>query len=37
VTNIERFETEKKGIGGTVEMSRHKRSALAEKTKALKG
>ncbi len=37
VTNIERFEAEKKGEGGTVEMSRQKRSVLAEKTKALKG
>src|SRR5664279_4581125 len=30
VTNIERFEAEKKGAAGTVEMSRSKRTALAE-------
>jgi DNA-binding transcriptional regulator/RsmH inhibitor MraZ len=35
VTNIERFEADKKGVGGAVEMSRDKRTALAQKTKAL--
>lgn len=37
VSNIERFEAEQKGAGGTVEMPREKRSALAQKTKALNG
>ena len=37
VSNIERFEEEQKGTGGAVEMSREKRTALAQKTKALNG
>ena len=37
VTHIESFEAERKGPSGIVEMSREKRAALAEKTKALKG
>jgi MraZ protein len=36
VTNIELFEAQRKGPNGVVEMSREKRAALAEKTKALK-
>ena len=36
VMNIEMFEAERKGPNGVVEMSREKRAALAEKTKALK-
>src|ERR1700761_8071763 len=36
VMNIELFEAERKGPSGVVEMSREKRAALAEKTKALK-
>ena len=37
VTNIERFETDQRGAGGKVEMSRDKQSVLAQKTKALNG
>jgi MraZ protein len=37
VINLEAFEAERKGPNGLVEMSREKRAALAEKTKALKG
>ena len=37
VTNLEMFEAERKGPDGFVGMSREKRTALAEKTKALKG
>ncbi|MGA1981141.1 MAG: division/cell wall cluster transcriptional repressor MraZ [Acidobacteriaceae bacterium] len=37
VTSIERFQTENKGAGGKVEMTRDKQTILAEKTKALKG
>jgi MraZ protein len=37
VINLEAFEAERKGPSGMVEMSREKRAALAEKTKALKG
>ena len=33
---LEAFEAERKGPNGIVEMSREKRAALAEKTKALK-
>ena len=36
VINLEAFEAERKGPNGIVEMSRDKRAALAEKTKALK-
>ena len=36
VINLEAFEAERKGPNGIVEMSREKRAALAEKTKALK-
>jgi MraZ protein len=36
VINLEAFEAEHKGLNGMVEMSREKRAALAEKTKALK-
>jgi len=36
VINLGAFEAERKGPNGIVEMSREKRAALAEKTKALK-
>jgi MraZ protein len=36
VINLEAFEAERRGPNGIVEMSREKRAALAEKTKALK-
>jgi MraZ protein len=36
VINLGMFEAERKGPGGVVEMSRERRTALAEKTKALK-
>jgi len=36
VTNLALFEAERKGPDGVVGMSREKRAALAEKTKALK-
>jgi MraZ protein len=37
VINLEMFEAERKGPNGVVEMSRERRTALSEKTKALKG
>jgi MraZ protein len=37
VTNLEMFEAERMGPNGFVEFSRAGRTALSEKTKALKG
>jgi hypothetical protein len=37
VTNLEMFEAERMNADGYVELSRERRAAIAEKTKALKG